>query len=261
MKATLSSRSLAPVVALLCLLFGAAGSFGCETIEIPPLELDPNEVVLIGTVIDVEQNSPAQIKVRLQKLIHAAHSGDPKREYTISLYGLGADCSKVPASREAAREYYPPGTDVWVIATVDPHDGSALEVWSGMGTYIERNSGAQHVKARNVNDYCPDPSFDFPSSRLAFELRKDLLRLRQAASEKAKADILRRLAFHPHFRGWASPELFGELVNRYLDHEKLIQDVMLFHEQRVKGRIVPLCSGWRSRCGFGYSVTSWTSSS
>ncbi len=237
------------------LLLGAKEGFSCEMAPEVPLDLEPDKVVFTGTVTDVaglEQGTgdkePARISVRARELVYASHEAAVKKEYTVRLFGLGPDCSKVPISRKYALSDYPPGTDVWIIGRVDRQGGVDLEVADGEGTYMVRNAGAESVDPSVVYDYCREPTFESSAPRLAFELQKDFVRLRKATSQKAKAAILRRLAFHPDYRSYASPSIFEPLAAHHLEDAALIREVVRFHEQEVKDRIAPQCGRrWRRR--------------
>lgn len=242
-----SSQCLTLLMALLLLLVGGR-SFACERFAFSPLELNPDEVVFIGTVADItdpeqesDQEASARIKIKLRRAVSPPKE-DVRGEYTILLYGLGGDCSKVAVSKSRALNLYPPGTEVWVIGTVDPQNSGVLEVWRDSGSYIQKNSADEHVNVRSRHSYCRERTFGPNPQRLAFELRKDLVRLREATSEEGRASILRRLAFHPEFRGWNPRDNFEKLVNLHLDDQIVIQDVMRFHKDKVKDRIVPICS-------------------
>src|SRR5688572_6566129 len=149
LKPLRSGPCLALAIAVLLLLVGTRSS-ACETVMITPTDLHPTEAVFIGTVAGIAdpeqgngQEAPARVKVKVRKSVQAS-PGKNVKEYTLLLYGLGADCSKVPYSRSDFLEALPLGTEVWVIGEVDPRNPGVVEVWDGSG-HIQANKANERV--------------------------------------------------------------------------------------------------------------------
>ena len=194
----------------------------------PPIEVDPEEFVFTGTVTELVElpdqgpqvDSTVGVRVRVRESILRPRWAKPSGEYIVHLFSLGADCIKRRRGEQSILEDYAPGTEVWVIARKAGSGSDIdLEVWEGDGAYMMPNPKPP-TSARAVSDYRKIKASLLPE----FELRKDLLRLRQSSSDREREKILMRLAFYPDYR-WRE-ERFLALVNSNLKSRKSIEKVL-----------------------------------
>lgn len=217
-------------------LFGllwSGNSRGCDFIVLPPIDVDPEEFVFIGAVTELtelpeqgpEREPIVGIKVRVRESILRPHWAQPSEEYVVHLFHLSTDCTKNRADKQWILEEYAPGTEVWVIAR-KPDSGSDidLEVWVRDGAHIMPNSKPP-TSARAVADYRQIKNSVLPE----FELRKDLLRLRKASSNREREKILKRLAFYQGYRWYE--ERFLALLNANIKDKKSIERMLQFYRK------------------------------
>jgi len=220
----------------LLLLFGADWSFGCTTISIPPVDIDPDEAVFTGKVTEIMSRAPSAptgetiwgVRVTIEEAISLPSDAKDIKEYVVYLFALGPACTKVPMLKDWILAHYPPGTDVWVIG-IRPTSTQAgeLEVWEDRNGYLV-NQEIYHTNATSVFDYSNDEA----GIHSAIELRKDLLRLLSSRTERGKVKILKRLAFHPDFK--AVESRFVLLAERHLSKKASIREVTQFYQREVK---------------------------
>ena len=82
------------------------------------------------------------------------------------------------------------------------------------------------TSARAVSDYRKIKDSVLPE----FELRKDLLRLRKASSDREREKILKRLAFYQGYRWYE--ERFLALLNANIKEKKSIERMLQFYRKR-----------------------------
>jgi hypothetical protein len=202
-------------------------------ITIPPIQVDPEELVFIGTVTELTELPGQELEgkplvgvgVRVRESILRPRWAKPSEEYVVHLFHLGADCTKNRADKQWILEEYTPGTEVWVIARkLDSGSDIDLEVWEGDGTYMMPNSKPP-TSARAVSDYRKIKDSVLPE----LELRKDLLRLRKASSDREREKILKRLAFYQGYRWYE--ERFLALLNANLKDKKSIERMVQFYRK------------------------------
>jgi hypothetical protein len=181
-------------------------SVACEVRLCFPTEFDTTEYVFIGRVVDVVG------PLRTDIVVGDAYGLLIKAEQVVSLpdssidcfevfsYGITPSCTPEGRSRTFLSDAFPIGSEVRVIAkrsrffpSTQSGDTTRLDAWL-------LNGGSHGSIARNLNDITSATSvFNYRKSSEAgreliqFELRKDLLRLKNARSLREKMIILRRL--------------------------------------------------------------------
>jgi hypothetical protein len=212
------------------LLWPRQGS-GCSLLVLPPIEVDPEEFVFIGTVTELTElpgHGPERdptdpvvgVRVRVRESILRPRRVRASEEYVVHPFSLGIDCAKNHKSKQWILEDYAPGTEVWVIARkLDSGSDIDLEVWEGDGAYMVPNTKPL-TSAKSVSDYRKIKASLLPE----FELRKDLLRLHQSSSDREREKILMRLAFYPGYR--SREERFLALVNSTIKTRKSVERVL-----------------------------------
>jgi hypothetical protein len=215
-------------------LFGLlwpGNSRGCELIMLPPIDVDSEEFVFIGIVTELtelpeqgpEGDPVVGVRVQVRESILRPRWAKPSGEYVIHPFSLGTDCTKNRKGKQWILEDYAPGTEVWVIARkLDSGSDIDLEVWEGDGAYMMPNSKPP-TSARAVSDYRKIKDSVLPE----FELRKDLLRLRKASSDREREKILKRLAFYQGYRWYE--ERFLALLNANIKDKKSIGRMLQFY--------------------------------
>ena len=217
------------IFSILGLLWPGRGS-GCDLIVKPPIDVDPEEFVFIGTVIELAE-SPGQgpekepnvsVRVRVRESILRPQWAKPSEKYVVHPYAVGIDCAKNHKSKQWILKDYKPGTEVWVIARkLDSGSDIDLEVWECDGAYMMPNSKPP-TSARAVSDYRKIKDSVLPE----FELRKDLLRLRRSSNDREREKILMRLAFYPGYRWQGQEARFEALVKSKIKDRKSVERVL-----------------------------------
>ena len=215
---------------LLLLLITCVGAShaarGC-TLGLPSLKkFDPKEYVFTGEVTDIVgpfESSKFEgrawgLRVRVDEAVYLPKT--PRGSFEVFPYHLGADCSTVGVSKEELEKRYPVGSKVKVIAREArllpgrPGAGDVrLEIEPGSQGHVSRNyyeDGRPMTSARSVfdyrgykrvtpQDYVKDfmPFLDAHGLLPEFELRKDLLRLKNAKARAERLSILERLVYYP----------------------------------------------------------------
>jgi hypothetical protein len=218
MRSPMMRAALVLVAGLLC----RAAVAGC-TLSLPPVKaFDATEYVFTGRVMNLAGPHAGGPGGRdawglLVEVEEAIHLPEAARTYEVYPYHLGADCSDIPWESEDVLKAYPFGTRVRVAAhRAKSASGRAegggvvrLEVLHVYGVLAHNTAEGGEVTASSVYDYKkfrPYPQTQpAPAERLAeahytrptFELRKDLLRLKRAASEAERVEILERLVDYP----------------------------------------------------------------
>ena len=208
-----------------CVIAPRASS-GCS-LGLPSLKkFDPKEYVFTGEVTGIVGPFGATkferrawgLKVKVDEAVYLPKT--PRGSFEVFPYHLGADCSTVGVSKEELKKRYPVGSKVKVIAKEArllpgrPGAGDVrLEIEPGSLGHVSRNyyeDGRLMTSARSVfdyrsyrrvtvADYVKDfmPFLDAHGLLPEFELRKDLLRLRNARARAERLAILGRLVYYP----------------------------------------------------------------
>ena len=210
----------------LCLLSLKVG-IGCAVITVPLLtEFDQAEYIFIGEVIgpaeSIEsekfQGKAAGLRVVVKDSLNLPKS--PARHFVIVPFDLASDCRAKGQSEEELLTYFPVGSEVRVIARESKYapsrmtDGNIrLEVLPDNLGSVARNFSPSRRSISSIAstyDYrtyvpgnpCGNTAKDMPDfeshMRLPdFEYRKDLKRLKNSQSQKARTEILERIAYAP----------------------------------------------------------------
>lgn len=173
---------------------------------------------------------PWGYRVAVLKSVHLPRSD--QREIDVYAFGLGADCSRIPSTAESVKRG-PVGTRLKVVgrplAAAGPSSAAhvALDAsrWAD-GLLITMPAGTD-VEA--LHEAKADYSIWFErrgEPGLAFELRKDLARLRQSTSPEMRGEVLGRLAAYH----WAGFETFFTIVSKYMSDRELARRLVERHE-------------------------------
>ena len=200
--------------------------WGCS-LAVPPVKgFDPAEYIFTGEVLNIVgpfeskkfQGKAWGLKVKVDEAVYLPKA--TASYFEVFPYELWADCSTAGTSREELGKYYPVGSKIKVIAKEAKllpsklSDGNIrLEDLPGSLGSVSRNyyedgrqmtstqSGFDYRNYKRVTpaDYVRDfmPFLDAHGLLPEFELRKDLLRLRNAKSEAERVKILERLLYYP----------------------------------------------------------------
>jgi hypothetical protein len=211
---------------LLILLLQSNVSIGCS-LGIPPLRgFDRNEYIFMGEVVGIVGSFESSkfrerawgLRIRIDDTVYLPRT--PANYFEVIPYELWADCSTAGTSEEKLIREFPIGSKVKVIAKEAKLLPSGLgggnirlEILPGSLGNISRNyyeDGRPMTSSQSVFDYqayrrtMPSdytesfmPFLDAQVLLPEFELRKDLLRLKNARTEGEKVSILQRLIFYP----------------------------------------------------------------
>jgi hypothetical protein len=200
-------------------------SFGCSLAIAPISQFDTEQYVFIGEVVDVvgpfkseakKANGEAWgLRVKVGDKVYLPLS--PANYFEVFPYHLTPWCGLRGWSREELLKYYPVGSQIRVVAKESTLLESKIpegNIWLETSIYnrgsIARNTEPDLItSAESVYDYGKyadrqrtsaddDPLFDSNYYLPDFELRKDMLRLREAASEAERISILKRLLSFPY---------------------------------------------------------------
>ena len=205
-RVIMNRRTWSLIIVVLWLSLTKVAS-GCSLVIQPVTKFDPSEYVFAGEVVGYV--GPQQSKhvvgdawgllISLGGSVHLPKT--PAGYFEVFPYGLGADCSTLGTPRDELAERYPVGSKVKVIARESkldvPGDGNLRLVDSagGSGFIMKVGEGEAGVSMESAYDYRRH-SKDNDATPL-FELRKDLLRLRDAQTEEDKLAVLKRLMYFP----------------------------------------------------------------
>ena len=181
--------------------------FGCSMILMPITQFDSEEYILTGKVVGFV--GPQKLKyvtgdawgllVEAAEKVHSPKT--PTRYFEVFPFEIESDCSSQGRSKERLSRDYPLGSKVFVIAKESKFDassdGNVRLVISPFGNGLLSTIGLQEeqVSATSVYDY--RAYIEAQKALPIFELRKELLRLRQVSSEEEKEKVLRRLVYFP----------------------------------------------------------------
>ena len=195
----------------------------CTLANKPLDKFDDAEYVFTGRVAEVvgplrSKRSGAVwgLLLDVDERVHAPSQLGARAE--VFPFHLGDDCSDVPWDKEDLTRFFPVGAKVRIVAVKsktfkEPAADGALRLDAYLydNGLVSRNElgGARMTSAANVYDYAAfkrpeeeetnenEPVLEARWSLPRFELRKDLLRLRQAGTEADRLQILERLAAYP----------------------------------------------------------------
>ncbi|NNE99486.1 MAG: hypothetical protein HKN25_10750 [Pyrinomonadaceae bacterium] len=183
-------------------------SFGCFLVVKPLEKFDLSEFVFIGTVIGYVENDKADgVIVRIKEEVYLAEHS--KLDFEVYPFGLSADCSTFGLTKYTLSKAYPINTEVRVIAKKSKEllqeNGQRLrlDILPGSRGSIVKNYDKKQRRMTSRNSVFDYRSFktnygDSKAKRSLreFELRKDLLRLSNAANQQQRTAILERLFFY-----------------------------------------------------------------
>lgn len=226
---------------LLVSIIAPPTSWGCS-LAVPPVKgFDPGEYIFTGEVISIVGPFESKkfrgkawgLKVKVEDAIYLPKA--PASYFEVFPYELWADCLTAGTSKEELEKDYPVGSKIKVIAKeakllpgMLSGGNIRLEDLPSSPGSVSRNyyeDGRQMTSARPVFDYrnykevAPADyvrdSTPFLNAHVRlpeFELRKDLLRLRNAKSEAERVKILERLLYYPE--RWSLD--FGKIAKDYV---------------------------------------------
>lgn len=249
----------------LCLCFPIA-AFGCAISTAKPItKFDDSQYVFIGEVTGLVGPLEAEyvkgqawgVLVKMDGKVFIPK--EPLNNFEVFPFALGGDCGSVGISQQSLIKALPIGSKVRVIAreAVVFKDGVGpgnirLEIhplagWGSGGTgSITRNDGDSAASVSEEYNYKSftiknllemTPSEKLALSRLGFELRKDLLRLAQAGTDKERVDVLRRLVYYPDP---FEPIDISAIARLYVKDEKLVEGL----REESEGHLRKMIEGW-----------------
>ena len=226
------------------------------TLANKPLEkFDDAEYVFTGRVAEVvgplrSKRSGAVwgLLVDVDERVHAPSQLGSRAE--VFPFHLGDDCGDVPWDKEDLTRFFPAGTKVRIVAVrsqtfKEPAADGALRLDAYLydNGHVARNElgGARMTSAETVYDYATfkqpeeeetnenEPVLEARWSLPRFELRKDLLRLRQADAEADRLQILERLAAYPSTYDFK----FDAVARRHVRDEQALAALLKKREEAV----------------------------
>ncbi|HLL76633.1 MAG TPA: hypothetical protein VK421_15370 [Pyrinomonadaceae bacterium] len=226
------------------------------TLAIKPLEkFDGAEYVFTGRVAEIvgplRSERAGQVwglLVEVGEKVHAPSDLGARAE--VFPFHLGDDCSDVPWDKENLTRFFPVGMKVRVIAVKslvfkEPAADGAVRLDADLydNGQVARNElgGAQMTSATTVFDYAAfkwpeeeetdenEPLLEARWSLPRFELRKDLLRLREADAEAARLQILERLVAYPSRYDFK----FDVVARLYVKDEQALAELLKKREEAV----------------------------
>lgn len=204
--------------------------FGCKMKPTLATNFDSDHYIFIGEVVEVvgpvkfdsqgEKRDAVGLKIKVSENVYLPKSAT---YYEVFPLRLTASCGLMSDTKEI-RERYPIGSYVRVVAKEstalkDQSENSAIRLETSVYNQgsIARNDLNEDLQtsAKAVYDYksfverqrttAEDSLYDSNYYLPEFELRKDLLRLKEAKSEDERIEILERLVFYPHINRFSFP--------------------------------------------------------
>jgi hypothetical protein len=242
--------------ALICILAFIAGyahtGLACSFITEPIVKFIPLEYVFFGEVVGfvgpIKSNRILRDAWGLKlKVTHGFHLPNKSGDY-FEVYPLGLTnaCEKTGTSQESLKSFYPFGSKVRVVGFEATQfdsksaDGtirlSLTEMNGGLVARNDINDGFDSA-VESVYDYKQDEthtraaqdkaSVFYYYSRLGdFELRKDLIRLRDAKKESERYAILKRLSDYSYYR-----IDYAQLVKNHIQDKKLVNQLLILRSR------------------------------
>ena len=232
-------------------------AFGCKVGINPTSDFDTAQYIFIGEVVEIlesvkyESQGIEAVAVGLKiKVSENVYSPKQAAYFEVFPLRLTASCGLRSDTKEV-REHYPVGSQVRVVAkeaTVFKNQPANSIIRLETSIYTNKGSIARNdlneslrTSVKTIYDY----SSFIPQQRTStaedalvesnyylpeFELRKDLLRLKETKSEDERTKILERLVFYPH----VSRMSFPKIVRSYLKNQDKLGTLEKQWEQRVK---------------------------
>jgi len=249
------------LLAIIALLFFTNTNFGCSLYIKPISDFDPAHFVFIGEIVEVfdvdygSQIIKSQIikykavgfKVKILENIYS-----PKQAAYLEVFPLSLTpgCSLVSETKRL-REMFLVGSQVRIVAKEatmfknQPVDDSIIRLETSIfnrGSF-SRNDLRENLRSSGKSFYeygdflqmqrkLPAEDVLIHSAHYLpeFELRKDLLRLKETKSEDEKTRILERLVFYPHVHRLDYPKV----VRAYIKNRDKIEVLEKQWEQKVQ---------------------------
>jgi hypothetical protein len=235
-------------------------SFGCTLGLQPVRDFDRNEYIFIGEVIGLAGPFASHkfkpqawgLKIKVDDPIYLPKT--PASYFEIVPFESWSDCTTKGIEREDLIHDFPIGSKVKVIARAAKllpgklDDGNIrLEITSGSLGSISRNddAGRSMTSSQSVFDYkayrgitvsdwdSNNPLHYAHSVLPEFELRKDLLRLRNAGDEAQRTMILERLVYYPD----CCDLDFHRILKKYTKNRK-VRDSLIERREKWDNREV-----------------------
>ena len=236
------------------LILSAQHVLGCK-MSLPPLSFDTDHYVFTGEVVEIIENvkynldgneaDAVGLKIKVSNNIYS-----PKEAVYFEVFPFRSTpwCA-LKSDAERVREQFPVGSQVRVVAKeatilrkysaessivqlqVSGRDRSSIarndlsdELRTSAKTFYDYSSFRERSRTTPAEDVLVDSNHYLPE----FELRKDLLRLKEAKSEDERTRILERLVFYSNAN-------LPNIAQTYLkDQVKLVTLVEKWKEQRQK---------------------------
>ena len=234
--------------AIVFCLFSLKAAFGCAVIAVPSLtKFDTSEYIFIGEVVGVADPIKSEmfhgeawgLKVRVKDSVNLPKS--PASHFVVVPFDLESDCKDKGRSGDELLRYFPLESEVRVIAkeaknaasqmadgnirleVLPDNLGSIARNYSGVGKAVTSVNSTYDYRSYVMGSPCRLSEKEMPdyesNMRLPdFEYRKDLLRMKNAGSEKERVGILERLLYFP-----TSSDQYLEVTAQYLKNKKIIK--------------------------------------
>jgi hypothetical protein len=221
---------------------------GCATITVPSLtKFDSSEYIFIGEVMGVAEPIKSEkfhgeawgLEIRVLDAVNLPKS--TAKHFVVVPFDLESDCKDKGRSKDELLRYFPRGSEVRVIAKESKYAesrmadgnirleilpdnlGSVARNYSALGKQVTSVASIYNYKPYVVGNPCGNSDKDMPdyeaNMRLPdFEFRKDLLRLKNAESERRKVEILERLIYLPD-----SSREYLDVTGQHLKNKRTIK--------------------------------------
>lgn len=211
----------------LSLTFASKFAYGCSLMPTPLTDFDQSEYIFIGDVVgytnplkfnrkqnytdseldyELKFSQANGLIVKVKEFINLPKT--PKTHFEVIPFNVGSICETLGYTKLELEKYYPKGTEILVIANEAKIFSYKLE--NGNFRLEERkarsivtpNADKSNVKRfviKRIYDYQKNSqpkemaTDDYYISR--FEMRKDLLRLKNAATQKERDEIINRILY------------------------------------------------------------------
>lgn len=219
---------------LLLLWLLSVKSYGCSLIIIPPTQFNPAEFIFSGEVVGysgplTNRYVVGEIWGLIVKPERVIYLPSVRPEYfEVYLYRMEADCTNIGRSVSDLSQYFPVSSKVRVIAvearnleggTPSRNVRLAVPIRSDGGVAVIRGDSPP-ISAGVAYDYRAYRVSNASRVDLTLEVRKDLLRLWRAGSEREQVAILERLLYHPQRIDYA------KIVNDHIEDRAVAQSLI-----------------------------------
>jgi len=238
-------------------LFFTNVAFGCSLYVRPASDFDTAQYIFVGEIVEVLDNvdydsqgikdKAIGFKVKVSENIYS-----PKQATYFEVFPLRLTPScGLMSDKKKLRELFSVGSQVRVVAkeaTVFKNqsvENSTIRLETSIynrgsfsrndlsenlrasaKTFYDYNNFVQKQRTTAAEDALVESNYYLPE----FELRKDLLRLKDSKSEIERTKILERLVFYPHVYNFGFPKV----VRIYLKNQDKITALEKRWEQRVQ---------------------------